>query len=105
LFNNNAIFVEAEMSDIIRERERSTIGISFPIDVRRAIDRAAAQELCSAADIVRRYTLAGLRADGLIEEPSHEESSCGSAGMAERSDAGKLELYRLRRQHGTRHSE
>jgi hypothetical protein len=56
------------MGDIIRERERSTIGISFPIDIRRVIDRAAQRELCSAADIVRRYTLAGLRADGLIED-------------------------------------
>jgi hypothetical protein len=56
------------MNDIVREQERSTIGIRLPADVRRAIDRAAARELCSASDIVRRYTLAGLRAAGLIDE-------------------------------------
>ena len=61
------------MSDIIRERERSTIGISFPIDVRRAIDRAAARELCSASDIVRRFTMEGLRRAGLIGEEGGNE--------------------------------
>jgi hypothetical protein len=66
-FNSDANFSEAEMSDTNRERERSTVG-SFPIDVRRAIDRAAAHELCSAADIVRRFTLEGLRRAGLMQE-------------------------------------
>jgi hypothetical protein len=49
-------------------QERSTIGIRFPVEVRRAIDRAAQRELCSAADIVRRFTLEGLRRTGLIDE-------------------------------------
>jgi hypothetical protein len=55
------------MSDT--NQERTTIGVRFPVDVRRAIDRAAERELCSASDIVRRFTLEGLRRTGLLEEP------------------------------------
>jgi hypothetical protein len=60
------ICYELEMNDT--NQERSTIGVRFPIEVRQAIDRVAQRELCSASDIVRRFTLAGLRAAGLLEE-------------------------------------
>jgi hypothetical protein len=62
------ICYELEMSDT--SQERTTIGVRFPVDVRRAIDRAAERELCSASDIVRRFTLEGLRRTGLLEERS-----------------------------------
>jgi hypothetical protein len=61
------IYFEIAMNDT--NQERSTIGVRFPADVRRVIDRAAAKELCSASDIVRRFTLEGLRRSGLLDEP------------------------------------
>jgi hypothetical protein len=57
------------MNNTNQDQER-TLGIRLPADVRRAIDRAAARELCSASDIARRYMLEGLRRAGLLDEPS-----------------------------------
>ena len=59
------------MSNTNRERKRcdSTVGVRFPADIRQAIERVAEREVCSASDIVRRFTVAGLRSAGLIEEP------------------------------------
>jgi hypothetical protein len=61
------ICYELEMNDT-NNQGSSTIGVRFPVEVRRAIDRAAERELCSASDIVRRFTLEGLRAAGLLDE-------------------------------------
>jgi hypothetical protein len=70
LFDDGDIcFQDIEMSNTDRDRERSMVGVRFPLDVREAIERAAARELCSASDIVRRATVEALRRAGLIEEP------------------------------------
>ena len=58
---------EVEMNNTDRKRKcDSTIGVRFPVDVREAIERAAARELCSSSSIVRRLTVEGLRAAGLL---------------------------------------
>jgi hypothetical protein len=61
------------MSNVNRDRKRkrcdSTVGVRYPADVRAALERAAAHDGCSISDIVRKFTLEGLRAAGLIEEP------------------------------------
>jgi hypothetical protein len=56
--------------NVDRDRRRcdSTVGIRFPTAVRAAIEEVATRDRCSLSDIVRRFTLEGLRAAGLIEE-------------------------------------
>ena len=56
------------MNETIREQESSTVGIRFRADVRAALEHAAAHDGCSISDVVRRFTLEGLRRAGLIEE-------------------------------------
>ena len=56
------------MNDTNRDRESSTVGIRFRADVRAALEHAAAHDGCSISDVVRRFTLEGLRRAGLIEE-------------------------------------
>jgi hypothetical protein len=53
--------------DRVRVRCDTIVAIRFPSAVRAAIEQAAERERCSLSDIVRRYTLAGLRAAGLID--------------------------------------
>jgi hypothetical protein len=43
--------------------------VRYPQAVRDAAARAAADQLCSLSDIIRRATVRGMRAEGLLDEP------------------------------------
>jgi hypothetical protein len=58
-----------------RARQRTTqrcgeaVVVRYPQAVRDAAERAAADQLCSMSDIIRRATVRGMRAEGLLNEP------------------------------------
>jgi hypothetical protein len=57
-------------TDRARPRQRcdTVVAIRIPADVRAALDRAAARDLCSVSDVIRRAMLDRLREGGLIDE-------------------------------------
>jgi hypothetical protein len=55
-------------TDRARARCDSVVAIRIPAALREALDRAAARDLCSVSDVIRRATLDSLRAAGLIDE-------------------------------------
>ena len=59
----------AENKDQARQRCDEPVVVRFPAAVRNAIERAAANEFCSISDIVRRTTVRGMRAEGLLDGP------------------------------------
>jgi hypothetical protein len=51
------------------QRYDEAVVVRYPQAVRDAAERAAADQLCSISDIIRRATVRGMRAEGLLEEP------------------------------------
>ena len=51
------------------QRYDEAVVVRYPQAVRDAAERAAADQLCSMSDIIRRATVRGMRAEGLLEEP------------------------------------
>jgi hypothetical protein len=51
------------------QRCDETVVVRYPQVVRDAAERAAADQLCSMSDIIRRATVRGMRAEGLLNEP------------------------------------
>ena len=51
------------------QRYDEAVVVRYPQAVRDAAERAAADQLCSLSDIIRRATVRGMRAEGLLEEP------------------------------------
>jgi hypothetical protein len=56
--------------DRARQRCNEAVVVRYPEPVKAALKRAAAKEYCSVSDIVRRATVRGMRAEGLLDEPT-----------------------------------
>jgi hypothetical protein len=61
---------ERVQAGVVRDRRRcdASVAIRVPVAVRKALERAAARDLCSISDVIRRAMLDRLRSGGLIEE-------------------------------------
>jgi hypothetical protein len=55
-------------TDQDRRRCDTVVAIRIPADVRAALERAAARDLCSVSDVIRGAMLDRLRAAGLLDE-------------------------------------
>jgi len=57
-----------ENRDRARQRCNEAVVVRYPQAVRDAAERAATDQLCSLSDIIRRATVRGMRAEGLLDE-------------------------------------
>ena len=63
-----------ENRDRARQRCNKPVVVRYPQAVRDAAERAAADQFCRISDIIRRATVRGMRAEGLLPDRAHQST-------------------------------